>query len=133
MRYLFMCLMAMMCFSGPLRADDAAMRSVISSQIDAFRSGDLGRAFGFASTTIKERFGSPESFGVMVREGYPMVWSPAEVTFLDSEVISGRLWQRVLMRDAQGRLHLVEYQMIDTPDGWKINAVSVQQAPEGQV
>ena len=98
---------------------------MISAQIEAFLANDLDRAWGYASPIIQQRFGSSEQFGTMLREGYPMVWRPSEVTFLGSEVIAGKLWQNVLVRDARGALYVVGYQMIEGADGWRINAVRV--------
>ena len=111
------------------RADDAAIRTVISDQIAAFQSDDFARAFSYASPTIQGIFQTSDNFGRMVREGYPMVWRPADVTFLESKLIGGLLWQGVMVRDAQGALHILEYQMVETDAGWKINAVRT--APPG--
>lgn len=115
----------------PGRADEAAIRTVISSQIQAFLADDLETAFSHASPSIRSRFGTPEGFGRMVREGYPMVWRPDEVTFLTVETIGGALWQNVLIRDAAGALHVLQYQMIEAEGGWKINAVRVTTPPDG--
>jgi hypothetical protein len=133
MRHLFYLVVLAIGLSGPLRADEGAVKAVISAQIEAFLANDVERAWEFASPTIQQRFGSSERFGTMVREGYPMVWRPSDVTFLDSQVIAGKLWQNVLVRDAGGAPYVVEYQMIENEDGWKINAVRVRQAPAGTV
>ena len=63
----------------PAAAQDAPIQGVIQSQIDAFQADDFARAFSFASPTIQGMFGTPENFGLMVKEGYPMVYRPAEV------------------------------------------------------
>ncbi len=131
MRHLLYLLVFALGLTGPARADDSAVQAVISAQIKAFLTDDVDSAFEFASPTIQGRFGTPEQFGAMVREGYPMVWRPSEVTFLDSEVIAGKLWQNVLVRDGAGALYVLEYQMTEHKGGWKINAVRVRQAPDG--
>lgn len=115
----------------PARADEAAIRSVISSQIEAFLADDFERAFEFASPTIQDIFKTPDQFGRMVREGYPMVWRPADVQFLSIDEINGVLWQTVQVQDGQGNAFLVGYQMVEGPEGWKINAVRVKPAPPG--
>ncbi|WP_120502028.1 DUF4864 domain-containing protein [Roseovarius sp. EL26] len=117
----------------PVRADEAAIRSVISSQIEAFLADDFEQAFEFASPTIQGMFKTPDQFGTMVREGYPMVWRPADVQFLSIDEINGVLWQTVLVQDGQGNEFLLGYQMIEDPEGWKINAVQVKPAPMGAV
>jgi Domain of unknown function (DUF4864) len=107
-------------------ADDA-IQGVISQQFEAFRADDFGRAFEFASPAIRGRFGTTENFGQMVREGYPMVWRPGSIRFGGLEDIDGRMVQRVFVTDAAGRLHELQYEMIATGDGWKINGVRVMQ------
>lgn len=114
----------------PVRADDAA-RQVISDQIAAFQQDDFETAFTYASPMIKGIFGTPQRFGQMVRDGYPMVWRPSDVEFLEAEQIGKSLVQDVLIRDAEGVLYEVEYEMIQGEDGWKINGVRVKRAPEG--
>jgi hypothetical protein len=54
-----------------------------------------------------------------------MVHRPAEVRFLELREVEGRLWQRVMMTDAAGQAHLLEYQMIETAEGWQINGVQI--------
>lgn len=57
-------------------ADTAAIRAVITEQLDAFARDDAPRAFALASSGIRERFGSPGVFMDMVRAGYPVVYRP---------------------------------------------------------
>ncbi|MDF2232770.1 DUF4864 domain-containing protein [Albimonas sp. CAU 1670] len=61
----------------------AEIRGVIERQLEAFLAGDVDAAWGYASPGIQGLFGSVENFGRMVREGYPMVWRPAEWRFLE--------------------------------------------------
>jgi hypothetical protein len=114
-------------------APKGAIESVIDRQFQAFRADDFDRAFTFASPTIRSIFGTSDTFGAMVRNGYPMVHRPAGVQFLDLRESDGELWQRVQIRDAQGRFHLLDYQMIETEDGWKINAVNYVPSPGAAV
>lgn len=112
-------------FGLPAFAQEDAVQKSIQSQIDAFQRDDFSGAFSFASPTIKGLFGTPENFGRMVKEGYPMVHRPSGVKMLEQRYIAGALWQKVLVTDMQGRSFLLDYQMIDTPDGWQINAVQI--------
>ena len=131
MRRLIPAVFVILAFCLPAKADEAAIKSVISSQIEAFQADDFDTAFTFASPMIQGIFGTPENFGTMVRQGYPMVWRPADVQFLGTEMVAGKLWMNVMIRDASGRLHVLGYQMITGENGWKINAVQVQKVPEG--
>lgn len=109
----------------PAVAQEEPIQNTIRNQIDAFLADDFARAFTFASPTIKMLFGSPENFGMMVRQGYPMVHRPSDVRMLDLREVNGRLWQRVMITDQQGRTHVLDYQMVETADGWQINGVQI--------
>ena len=74
---------------------------------------------------IRWLFGDPENFGIMVRRGYPMVWRPADVRFLELREIGGALWQKVMITDGDGAVHILDYQMIQQENGWKINGVQL--------
>ena len=132
MRRLLSPLFLAMFLSGAVSAQDArsGITSTIQSQIDAFLADDFETAFTFAAPNIKRLFGNSERFGVMVRQGYPMVWRPADVRFLDLDQLGPFLMQKVLITDADGVPHLLEYQMIDTPEGWQINGVRILEAPQ---
>jgi len=111
----------------------AAIEGTITSQLDAFLADDVNRAFTYASPTIKGIFRTPQNFGAMVRNGYPMVWRPAETRFLNLREVNGALWQKVQITDGAGQTHLLDYQMIETPDGWQINAVQLLETPPPSV
>jgi len=115
---------------GAAKADDAAQQ-VIRDQISAFQQDDFDTAFTYASPMIKRIFGNSQNFGQMVRNGYPMVWRPAEVEFLEAEPEGEALRQDVLIRDAEGVYYELEYEMIRLDDGWKINGVQVRRVNEG--
>lgn len=107
-----------------------AIEGTIQGQVDAFRVDDFETAFTFASRNIQTLFGNSERFGSMVRNGYPMVWRPSELRFLELREISGNLWQKVLVRDGQGGIHLLDYNMIETDEGWRINGVQILRKPD---
>jgi hypothetical protein len=102
-----------------------AIETTIQNQLNAFIADDFATAFTFASPNIKGIFGTPENFGQMVTQGYPMVHRPANVQMLELRTVAGNLWQRVLITDATGETHLLDYQMVETADGWQINGVQL--------
>lgn len=114
----------------PAAAQEEPIRNTIQSQLDAFQSDDFARAFTFASPNIKGIFGTAENFGAMVKNGYPMVHRPAEVEMLELREVAGNLWQRVRIVDQAGRAHFLDYMMVETPEGWQINAVQLLPAPD---
>jgi hypothetical protein len=129
MRSIFLSIALAFVVALPGHAQDQAIENVIDQQLEAFKADDVDRAFTFASPNIKDIFRTPENFGTMVRRAYPMVWRPAEVRYLGLREVAGNLWQRVQITDAQGRVHLLDYQMIDTGNGWQINGVQLIEAP----
>ncbi|WP_435257666.1 DUF4864 domain-containing protein [Thioclava sp. FR2] len=114
----------------PAFAQEEPIQNTIRSQIDAFLKDDFATAFSFASPSIQMFFGTPENFGLMVRQGYPMVHRPSGVKMLELRDVGGRLWQRVMVTDQAGKPHFLDYQMIETPDGWQINGVQLLPASD---
>ena len=110
--------------------DSDAIETVIGNQLEAFNARDISEAWQYASPNIKRMFGDPGNFGMMVQRGYPMVWDNADVRFLELRDLGGMIWQKVMVRDAQGGLHILDYQMIETPQGWQINGVQLLPAPD---
>ncbi|NOC91826.1 DUF4864 domain-containing protein [Ruegeria sp. HKCCD6604] len=106
-------------------AQNAEIEANISAQIQAFKADDFATAFTFASPSIQRLFQNPDNFGAMVRNGYPMVWRPSEFRFLELREIAGALWQKVMITDANGRVHILDYQMIPLEGGWKVNGVQL--------
>ena len=111
-------------------APNPDIEATIAGQFDAFRAEDVEAAWQFASPTIQRLFGTPDNFGRMVQQGYPMVWAPAEVDFIDLQTVGGLLIQRVQVIDAAGNAHYLGYQMVQTEGGWRINGVQVLRAPD---
>ncbi|MDP5085981.1 MAG: DUF4864 domain-containing protein [Yoonia sp.] len=110
--------------------DAGAIEGVIGNQLEAFNDRDIEEAWQYASPNIKRLFGNPGNFGMMVQQGYPMVWDNADVRFLELRDVAGNLWQKVMVRDAQGGLHILDYQMIETAEGWQINGVQLLPSPD---
>ncbi|MEO0359278.1 MAG: DUF4864 domain-containing protein, partial [Pseudomonadota bacterium] len=73
---------------------------------------------------------SPYNFGVMVQRGYPMVWRPEDVRFLELRNVGNMQWQRVQIEDAAGAIHLLDYQMINIDGEWRINGVQLIEAEQ---
>ncbi|WP_377191189.1 DUF4864 domain-containing protein [Ruegeria meonggei] len=106
-------------------AQNAEIEANIAAQIQAFEADDFVTAFTFASPNIQRMFQSPKNFGAMVRNGYPMVWRPADVRFLELREVAGMLWQKVMIVDGDGRVHILDYQMVQLENRWKINGVQL--------
>ena len=109
---------------------DLTLEDVISRQLDAFNARDVDLAWTFASPMIQGLFGNSRNFGTMVSQGYPMVWDNSAARFVGSREEGGRIYRQVMVQDTNGALHMLEYAMIQTPQGWKIDGVSLLPAPD---
>jgi hypothetical protein len=113
--------------SGPGLAQGSEIRQTISDQIAALQKDDFGTAFTFASPMIQGMFGTPERFGAMVMNGYPMVWRPSSVEYGKIITENGKTVQPVFLKDQAGVDYVARYEMIQLPDGrWKINGVWIE-------
>src|SRR5690242_10963626 len=107
--------------------DAAAIRAVISEQLDAFARDDAARAFSLATSGIRARFGTPEAFMDMVKSEYPVVYRPKSVRFQAPEFVEGQVVQPVKMSDAAGRQWMAIYPMRREADGrWRTNGCLLQ-------
>ena len=109
--------------------DTKAVRAVVEAQLDAFAADDAKKAFSYAAPSIREMFGTPERFVAMVRAGYPVVYRPASVTFLQPLWVQGQLVLGVRLADADGGQWLATYRLERQPDkSWRISGCDVQPA-----
>lgn len=106
------------------------VRQVISQQMNAFQQDDFEAAFEFASPSIQSMFQTSENFGRMVRQGYPMVWRPRDIRFLDLREMSGGFAQVVQVRDGTGRAHFLRYYMVEVEGRWRIGGVEILKASD---
>ena len=110
-------------FCGAVLAENSDVSAAIGAQIEALEQDDFATAFTYASPSIRQIFRTPENFGTMVQRGYPMVWRPAQVEFLNQRIEAGSLVQTVQITDRKGVVHTLDYLMLETAQGWKINGV----------
>ena len=112
-------------------AAQAEIRAVIEAQLEAFQVDDEARAFSFASPMIQEKFGDPATFMRMVRTGYPMVYRPRQVRFLELAEIEGELTQLVMVVGPDGMPAIAYYLMTQQPEGsWRINGCVIQRTAD---
>lgn len=107
------------------------VEDTINRQIEAFKADDFAEAFTFATPTLQRLFQSPQNFERMVTNGYPMVWRPAEVRYLEQVQDGSVVYQKVQITDAKGFTHLLLYRMQHTSAGWRIGGVQLLAAPGG--
>jgi hypothetical protein len=114
--------------ADPVTAEEAkAVRAVVEAQLAAFAADDAKRAFSYAAPAIREMFGTADRFMEMVRTGYPVVYRPASVIFLNPVRVDGQLFEGVQLTDADGSVWLATYRLERQPDrSWRISGCDVQ-------
>lgn len=106
----------------PSAADQQAFRSIITSQLQAFRADDGAAAYSYAAPAIRNLYPTVDSFMNMVRRGFPPIYRPQSTTFGVSFESPTGPKQRMLVTGPDGRNWIAEYTLQRQPDGtWKIN------------
>tara|TARA_B100000963_G_scaffold203216_1_gene176965 strand:- start:662 stop:1093 length:432 start_codon:yes stop_codon:yes gene_type:complete len=100
-----------------------AVRYTISSQIEAFKENDVKKAYTFAAPNIQAQFPNPDIFGLMVRNGYPVIWKPKNYKFTTFKDFGNRCTQRVLFQSYNGSLQSYDYILEKNGNLWKIAGV----------
>lgn len=132
MRFIIILMTGLLLATAPVKAQNEDIQGVITQQLQAFQADDFEKAFTYASPMIQSIFRNPERFGQMVRNGYPMVWRPADVQFGKTVFRAGRILQIVYLTDQAGRTFEAQYEMIETEGkGWEINGVAITEADLG--
>lgn len=103
-------------------ADRAAIRSVIQTQLDAFRRDDADAAFALAAPGLRHHFGDdPAIFLGMVRQGYQPVYRPRSAVFGAAGITDGQVTQKLEVVGPEGAGHEAIYLMEHEADGsWRI-------------
>ncbi|MEL6316395.1 MAG: DUF4864 domain-containing protein [Pseudomonadota bacterium] len=125
-------LAAALTISAPMALADAEAdsRAVIEQQLDAFQRDDWREAFSYASPGIQALFQNPQRFSEMVIGGYPMVWRPADVSFLGADLENGDLVHRLQLVDQEGVAYVARYTMTEIDGVWRIAGVVIERAAE---
>jgi hypothetical protein len=102
-------------------------QSIVTSQIEAFRSDDGVSAYDFASPMIRSLFPTADIFMEMVRTGYAPVYRPDSFSFGPVLESAGGPVQRVFLTGPDGANYVADYTFQQQPDGsWKINGVTLR-------
>ncbi len=117
-------------FATPVFAQEVDIEDVIADQLRAFNDRDVFDAWEYAAPNIQNIFRNPQNFGMMVENGYPMVWTNRDVQFLDQESLGAFTRQTIRLTDANGGFHFLEYQMVETSEGWRIAGVQILPQPD---
>lgn len=107
----------------------ALVRSVVQSQLDAFRKNDFKTAYGFAHTGVKEQF-TQAQFEQMVRGGFPAMVIPGNVAFFEVQEDGANAEVQVTLTDEKGNNSGFRYLLEKDNGNWRIAAVIRIEIPE---
>ena len=108
------------------------VKKVISSQLMAFKEKNVEKAYSFAAPNIKRQFFNAKNFGLMVKNGYPVIWSPKNYQFVKFSSNGTRSIQRVLFRSSTDALVTYDYLLEKFKNEWRIAGV-IQVSTEGNI
>ena len=119
----FMILLRALVFADEVSRVMEEVHLTISSQIEAFKKNDVEEAYTFAAPNIQAQFPNPETFGLMVRNGYPIIWKPKSFKFVKFKDLGNKCIQRVLFQSYGGSLETYDYILEKNNNLWKIAGV----------
>ena len=120
---LFISLLSTLVFADESEIVMKEVRNTISSQIEAFKESNIKKAYTFAAPNIQAQFPNPDVFGLMVRNGYPVIWRPKNFKFTKFQDLGNKAIQRVLFQSYDGSLDTYDYILEKYDDLWKIAGV----------
>jgi Domain of unknown function (DUF4864) len=112
--------------------DKQNFKSIITSQLEAFKADNGPAAYSFAAPLVTKIFPNPEIFMTMVQRGYPPVYRNEKFTFGATTTDQmGRPVQHVIIRTADGKVYEALYAMELEADGmWKIAGCTLAEIEE---
>jgi hypothetical protein len=115
---------------SPDAVAEAAWQEVISAQIEAFRSGDAGGAFGYAAAGFKTSFPDAETFyAVILGTGYAPIAQSSSHSFGQFKLVAGeQVIQIVRLAGAEDGRFDALYQLVKEPEGWRVLGVQLQKS-----
>ena len=99
----------------------SAIRSVITQQLDAFKTEDGVAAESFASPSIHDRFPDPASFMGMVKQSYGALVRPKSTQFGELSQTPLGLVQKLTVVDSNGTVWTAAYTMTEVDGQWRIS------------
>jgi hypothetical protein len=108
-------------------AEQAALRAVVSQQIDAFNREDGAAAIAFAAPAIKDKFTDATTFLDMVHKGYAPLLHARSVDFGTVTETSAGPAQAVAIVAADGMLWRGLYTFEKVDGAWRISGCVLAQ------
>ncbi len=131
--FTFLFVLALPALSADIsEADKESFKSVVTSQLNAFKMDDGAKAYSYAAPKVTQIFPNAEIFMTMVQRGYPPVYRNEKFTFGATTIDQfGRPVQHVTIRTGDGKAYEALYAMELEADGtWKIAGCTLAEIAE---
>ena len=116
------CALAQVPGTSTLPAQDwREIRRVVEAQRAALVAGDAVRAFGYASSGIREQFGDADTFMTMVRNAYGALIDAVDAEPLEGAVIDGQVIQPMRLVLPDNTVLIALYPMVKERGVWRTN------------
>ena len=102
-------------------SSQAAIRAVITQQLDAFKADDAVAAESFASPGIRDRFPDASGFLDMVKHAYGALVRPKSTQFGELSQTPLGLVQKLTVVDGNGMVWTAAYTMTEVDGQWRIS------------
>lgn len=106
------------------RLDAAAdpVRSVIESQLKAFRKSDPAGAYKFASESARQKYGNARSFFKMMRGACHSLPDHVSYSFMEKREVGDRVLQKIEFLNTDGSASTGFYRLAKNADGaWAVD------------
>ena len=108
------------------QAEAQATQSVVRDQLNAFKTGDLNRAYSYAAPNIKDYFTTVDRFAGMVKSGYGAIYQSESFVMSRNKIVGNDIFQEVIITDLSGNQWQAIYTLRQQEDGsWKISGVKL--------
>ena len=106
-------------------AQGAEIEANISAQIQAFKADDFATAFYLCQPQYSAPVPEPREFRGNGTQRLSDGLASCRCSISGAARDCWYLWQKVMIVDGDGRVHILDYQMVQQENGWKINGVQL--------
>jgi len=111
-------------FRPTSKAERAAVIKTISAQLKAFNQENWKEAVKYQSDTLKGNFPTPEAFGAMIKQVYPVFVQPKKVEFGSAVSASGHVQIQVRLTGEDDSVTRAIYMMAKEKGNYRIEGVA---------
>jgi hypothetical protein len=105
------------------KTERTAAQKTIAAQLHAFNAGNWKEAVKFQSDGLKGNFDSPEAFGQMIQQVYPVFVNPKKVAYGQALNVAGHIQFAVSLTGEDDSVARVLYSLVKEKGNYRVEAV----------